>query len=113
MKFTRYNNPKRRGSSRATTEQQRENKMLNEIWWTEHYREQERRRAEQERIIKAMAAAGYYYDELESYTGYLRFTGAGFTINFNSWQSVQEWINGVVFDDPETSKAVDDILREA
>lgn len=64
------------------------------------------------RIIKAMAAVGYYYDELESYTGYLRFTGAGFTISFNSWRGVLEWLNGVVFDDPELIKTVENILQE-
>ena len=78
--------------------------------------EQEQR----ERIIKAMAAAGYYYDDLESYTdengenGWLHFNGDYCTsITFESWKQVYEWLNGVVFDDPETSKAVDDILQEA
>jgi len=68
---------------------------------------------QRERIVNAMAAAGYYYDDIESYTGYLRFTGAGFTINFNSWRGVLEWLQGVVFDDPELIKTVDDILQEA
>lgn len=68
---------------------------------------------QRERIVNAMAAAGYYYDELESYTGYLRFTGAGFTVDFNSLGSVLEWLQGVVFDDPELQKTVDDILQEA
>ena len=78
--------------------------------------EQEQR----ERIIKAMAAAGYYYDDIASYTdengenGWLYFNGDYCTsITFDSWTQVNEWLNGVVFDDPETSKAVDDILQEA
>lgn len=63
------------------------------------------------KLITAMAAAGYYYDEMESYENALHFYGEYSNSWWNGWQEVEEWLEGVVFDDPATSDAVEKILH--
>ncbi len=66
----------------------------------------------QAQIKAAFQAAGYVYDDIDSYDGYLVFRpegGAAYT--FQSWEEAAEWIDGVVFDDPERSNAVEWIMH--
>lgn len=69
-------------------------------------------------LIKAMEAAGYYYDDIDSYSdgSWLVFSGEEHTAYFgedtgDGWQEVEDWLDGVVFDDPERSDAVEKILH--
>ena len=65
-----------------------------------------------EKIIAAMEAAGYYFDELESTNDQLRFHGDyGTTMYMDSWKEAKEWLEGVVFDDPDVSDRVEKILH--
>ena len=61
-------------------------------------------------LINAMNAAGYEYNEIESYEGYLVFNGEGVAATFNNWKETEEWLDGVVFDDPTISNKVERIL---
>jgi len=65
-------------------------------------------------LIKAMAVAGYHYDDIDSYDGYLVFDGdyCCVRMTFESWYEVEEWLRGVVFDDPDVSGTVEMILKE-
>ena len=63
-------------------------------------------------LCKAMTAAGYNYAPVESYIGWLVFrSDYGDPLHFITWQAVREWLEGVVFDDPEVSDAVERILH--
>ena len=62
-------------------------------------------------LVSAMDAAGRNYNGLESGPGFLVFNGDGFTERFDSWRDVRDWLEGVVFDDPEVSDAVEKILH--
>lgn len=68
-------------------------------------------------LIDAMEAAGYYYDEFEcgtpsEYQKDIRFDAEySGGVYFDSWDDVYDWLNGVVFDDPEVSDEVDRILN--
>ena len=65
-----------------------------------------------EKVIKAMEAAGYTYDVLESYEGWETFYGeGGVRMGFDRLREAAEWLEGVVFDDPEISGAVGKILH--
>lgn len=65
-----------------------------------------------EKLIAAMEAAGYWYDDLESYETWIIFRGDYCTsMYFNSWEEVNDWLRGVVFDDPAVSDAVEKILN--
>lgn len=65
-----------------------------------------------EKLIDAMEAAGYWYDDLESYETWIIFRGDYCTsMYFNSWEEVNDWLRGVVFDDPAVSDAVEKILN--
>lgn len=69
---------------------------------------------DKETLIAAMDAAGYWFDNFESYDGCLVFSGNyGTTMYFDSWEEVEEWLRGVVFDDPDVSDRVENILRRA
>ena len=62
------------------------------------------------RLLKAMDAAGYTYDDINS--GYdLCFNYEGGSMRFENWKEVSDWLNGVVFDDPEISDRVEFILK--
>ena len=63
------------------------------------------------KIIAAMDAAGYSFDELESTDDNLRFLGEGGTLmQMSGWKDAKEWLEGVVFDDPDVSDRVEKIL---
>ena len=59
-----------------------------------------------------MDAAGYSFDELESTDDNLRFLGEGGTLmQMSGWKDAKEWLEGVVFDDPDISDRVEKILH--
>jgi hypothetical protein len=68
--------------------------------------------AEKEQLVAAMEAAGYVLDTLESTEDNLRFYGAyGNVMTMGGWHECEEWLNGVVFDDPQVSDRVEIILH--
>lgn len=59
-----------------------------------------------------MDAAGFSFDELESTHDNLRFLGEGGTLmQMSGWKDAKEWLEGVVFDDPDVSDRVEKILH--
>lgn len=65
-----------------------------------------------ESLLIAMEAAGYQYDAIESSKGNLRFIGeAGAVMQMESWDEAREWLEGVVFDDPEVAANVHNLLH--
>lgn len=68
--------------------------------------------ADKDPLIAAMEAAGYTYDGLESTNDNLRFFGeGGQVITMGGWYECEEWLNGVVFDDPQVMNRVEIILH--
>ena len=68
--------------------------------------------AEKDQLVAAMEAAGYVLDTLESTEDNLRFFGAyGNLLTMGGWHECEEWLNGVVFDDPQVSDRVEIILH--
>ena len=68
--------------------------------------------AENDQLVAAMEAAGYVLDTLESTEDNLRFYGAyGNVMTMGGWHECEEWLNGVVFDDPQVSDRVEIILH--
>ena len=68
--------------------------------------------AEKDQLVSAMEAAGYTLDTLESTGDNLRFYGAaGNIMTMGGWHECEEWLNGVVFDDPQVSDRVEIILH--
>ena len=68
--------------------------------------------AEKDQLVAAMEAAGYTLDTLESTGDNLRFYGAnGNILTMGGWHECEEWLNGVVFDDPQVSYRVEIILH--
>lgn len=68
--------------------------------------------AEKDQLVAAMEAAGYTLDTLESTGDNLRFYGAaGNIMTMGGWHECEEWLNGVVFDDPQVSDRVKIILH--
>ena len=68
--------------------------------------------AEKDQLVSAMEAAGYVLDTLESTEDNLRFFGAyGNVMTMGGWHECEEWLNGVVFDDPQVSDRVEIILH--
>ncbi len=65
----------------------------------------------EEQMIKAMKIAGRTYDRLESERDNLRFFTENGTEQFSSWHEVKEWLEGVVFDDPDVSDRVEAALH--
>lgn len=63
------------------------------------------------KLIPAMAAAGYYYDDINSDDNYYRFNGEYSSITFAKPKEIEEWLDGVIFDDPETSLKVEKIMH--
>ena len=56
----------------------------------------------QTQIKEAFRAARLEYDDIDSYDGYLIFRDeGGVAYTFQFWDEAAEWLNGVVFDDPE------------
>ena len=59
-----------------------------------------------------MEAAGYTLDTFESTGDNLRFYGdSGNILTMGGWHECEEWLNGVVFDDPQVSDRVEIILH--
>ena len=68
--------------------------------------------AEKDQLVAAMEAAGYVLDTLESTEDNLRFYGAyGNVMTMGGWHECEEWLNGVVFDDPQVSDRIEIILH--
>lgn len=68
--------------------------------------------AEKDQLVAAMEAAGYVLDTLESTEDNLRFYGAyGNVMTIGGWRECEEWLNGVIFDDPQVSDRVEIILH--
>ena len=68
--------------------------------------------AEKDQLVAAMEAVGYVLDTLESTEDNLRFYGAyGNVMIMGGWHECEEWLNGVVFDDPQVSDRVEIILH--
>lgn len=68
--------------------------------------------AEKDRLSAAMEAAGYVLDTAESTEDNLRFFGVyGNVLTMGGWHECEEWLNGVVFDDPQVSDHVEIILH--
>ena len=65
-----------------------------------------------EQIVEAFEAADLSYDNINSYGGYLVFNGEGGSVySFESWEAAEDWIEGVIFDEPERNEAVERILH--
>ena len=68
--------------------------------------------AEKDQLVAAMEAAGYVLDTMESTGDNLRFYGTyGNVMTMGGWHECEEWLNGVVFDDPQVSDRVEIILH--
>lgn len=68
--------------------------------------------ADKDQLIAAMESAGYTIDVLESTDDNLRFFGEyGQTMTMGGWHKCEEWLNGVVFDDPQVAERVEIILH--
>lgn len=68
--------------------------------------------ADKEQLIAAMEAAGYSYDGVESTNTQLRFFGeSGQILTMGGWHECEEWLNGVVFDDPQVMDHVELVLH--
>ena len=71
---------------------------------------------QKEKLIPAVEAAGYHFDELESSDGNLRFLPDGIheisgAWIADSWNDVQEWLEGVALKDPDTAERVERVLH--
>lgn len=64
-----------------------------------------------DKLVPAMAAAGYYYDDICSDDHYYQFNGEYSSIEFANPKEIEEWLDGVVFDDPEISLKVEKIMH--
>ena len=63
-----------------------------------------------DRCIAAMKAAGY--EQVDCYYCILFAHEDGLTrVEFDTWHDVEEWLRGLVFDDPIVSDAVENILN--
>lgn len=64
-------------------------------------------------LISAMQTLGYTYDWTESYDEWLHFWYTGGSTSFSSWQELEDWVRGVVIDDPYTAEELEKIMKEA
>lgn len=65
-----------------------------------------------DRVTRAMEAAGYSLDPIESSAERGIFNGEyGARMEFETVHAAEEWLEGVVFDDPEMSDAVEKIMH--
>lgn len=62
-------------------------------------------------IVTAFAVAGLSYNTLGNCAGYILFTGDDVGYTFKIMEKACEWIDGVIFDDPETNKAVERVMH--
>ena len=81
-------------------------------WGEEHAEPMHDHPAEKDQLVAAMEAAGYVLDTVESTEDNLRFFGVyGNMLTMGGWHECEEWLNGVVFDDPQVSDKVEIILH--
>ena len=81
-------------------------------WDEEHGAPLHDNSAEKDQLTAAMEAAGYVLDTMESTEDNLRFYGAyGNVMTMGGWHECEEWLNGVVFDDPQVSDRMEIILH--
>ena len=81
-------------------------------WDEEHTEPMHDHPAEKDQLVAAMEAAGYVLDTAESTEDNLRFFGVyGNLLTMGGWYECEEWLNGVVFDDPQVSDRVEIILH--
>ena len=81
-------------------------------WDEEHVEPMHDHPAEKDQLVAAMEAAGYTLDSMESTGDNLRFFGeSGNVLTMGGWHECEEWLNGVVFDDPQVSDRVEIILH--
>lgn len=81
-------------------------------WGEEHAEPMHDHPAEKDQLVAAMEAAGYVLDTVESTEDNLRFFGVyGNMLTMGGWHECEEWLNGVVFDDPQVSDRVEIILH--
>lgn len=81
-------------------------------WDEEHTEPLHDHPAEKDQLVAAMEAAGYVLDTMESTEDNLRFYGScGNVMTMGGWHECEEWLNGVVFDDPQVSDRVEIILH--
>ena len=65
-----------------------------------------------EKVVVAMKAVGYTYDALESHEGWETFYGeGGVRLGFDRLHEAAEWLEGVVFDDANIARKVEEILH--
>lgn len=64
-----------------------------------------------DKLVPAMAAAGYHYDDINSNDSYYLFNSEYSSIEFANPKEIEEWLDGVVFDDPEMSLKVEKIMH--
>lgn len=65
-----------------------------------------------DRVTRAMEAAGYSLDPIETTAERAIFNGEyGARMEFETVHAAEEWLDGVVFDDPEMSDAVEKIMH--
>lgn len=95
----------------------KENEILSYCFVPAIFEESEKKDLSPERcevVKQAMEAAGYTYDDLESEPGNYRFYGDyGTLMQMKSMKEAEEWLKGVVFDDPDISDRVEAILSGA
>ncbi len=65
-----------------------------------------------EKVINAMKEAGYEFDDIDSSDNRLVFRGDyGSQMDFPSYEEAGEWLDGVVFDDPDVSDRVEQVMH--
>ena len=50
-------------------------------------------------IITAMEQHGYHYDDINSYDEWICFNTELGHLSFDSWEAVEEWLDGVVWEE--------------
>ena len=79
-------------------------------------RNQEKLESRFETLKAAMLAAGYEFQDMDSLDGDIRFAGVetldgSYTAHFDGIDGVEEWLEGVVFDDPDRAEHVERIMH--
>jgi hypothetical protein len=76
------------------------------------YRLTDLRTERMERMVEAMREGGYEYDEIDSDSDRFAFNGEyGARMDFASIPEAEQWLDGVVFDNPEVGERVERIMH--
>lgn len=76
------------------------------------YRLTDLRTERMERMVEAMREGGYEYDEIDSDSDRFVFNGEyGARMDFASIPEAEQWLDGVVFDNPEVGERVERIMH--